>query len=183
MVRKQDEIQTGSVQNAEKKQGGQQKPEQQLRNRVNHQGYNQSQRGQNQSYHQSGGQAAGVQIINHKDNTGNNQNQSGQSGQVANQGHNQSQTRNNLQGLKNPAERHEGHPREGVQNRGYYREKNRDNDRENIRQYAGAASPGGKYGNILRNRAEETIDDIKEDITRLEKEIELEIKEIKSLKL
>jgi len=32
-------------------------------------------------------------------------------------------------------------------------------------------------------RAEETIDDIKVDITRIEKEIQLEIKEIRSLKL
>jgi len=32
-------------------------------------------------------------------------------------------------------------------------------------------------------REEETINDIKEDIARLEKEIELEIKEIKSIKL
>jgi hypothetical protein len=35
---------------------------------------------------------------------------------------------------------------------------------------------------MKRNRAEETIDDIKHDILRLEKEIELEIREIRSLK-
>jgi hypothetical protein len=55
-------------------------------------------------------------------------------------------------------ERHEGHGR-------YYRDRN--NDR------VGA----------LRNRADETIDDIKEDIIRIEKEIDLEIKEIRSMKL
>jgi hypothetical protein len=34
-----------------------------------------------------------------------------------------------------------------------------------------------------RIRTEETVDDIKEDIARIEKEIDLEIKEIRSLKL
>ena len=34
-----------------------------------------------------------------------------------------------------------------------------------------------------RIKVEETVDDIKADITRLEKEIDLEIKEIKSLRL
>ena len=38
-----------------------------------------------------------------------------------------------------------------------------------------------KYNN--RAKAEETVEDIREDIARIEKEIELEIKEIRSLKL
>jgi len=38
-----------------------------------------------------------------------------------------------------------------------------------------------KYNN--RVKAEETVEDIREDIARIEKEIELEIKEIRSLKL
>ena len=38
-----------------------------------------------------------------------------------------------------------------------------------------------KYNN--RVKTEETVDDIREDIARIEKEIDLEIKEIRSLKL
>jgi len=38
-----------------------------------------------------------------------------------------------------------------------------------------------KYNN--RVKADETVDDIREDIARIEKEIDLEIKEIRSLKL
>lgn len=37
--------------------------------------------------------------------------------------------------------------------------------------------------NMMKYRAEETVDDIREDIARLEKEIDLEIKEIRSMKL
>ncbi|HEX9058668.1 MAG TPA: hypothetical protein VF941_00650 [Clostridia bacterium] len=37
--------------------------------------------------------------------------------------------------------------------------------------------------NSIKNRADDSIEDIKADITRIEKEIELEIKEIKSLRL
>jgi hypothetical protein len=42
---------------------------------------------------------------------------------------------------------------------------------------------GGQHQARIRKPAEETIDDIKGDITRLEKEIQLEILEIKGLKL
>lgn len=184
MVRKQDENQAGSGQSAERTQGGQQKPEQQLRNRVNNPGYNQNQRGQNQSHQQSGGQVIGVQGSSHKDGQGHNQSQPVQGGQGLNQSHSQSQPRNAALGTRSQPDRHDGHPRENSQNRGYYRDRNREGDRDTQpRQYAAASSSGGRYGNSLRNRAEETIEDIKEDIIRLEKEIELEIKEIKSLKL
>lgn len=57
------------------------------------------------------------------------------------------------------------------------REEKRDRGREK-RQYSRI---GSNYSQ--RNAANETIDDIKEDIVRIEKEIRLEIKEIKSLKL
>lgn len=70
----------------------------------------------------------------------------------------QSQPRNANTAPRTGSERHEGHGR-------YYRD--RSNDRIGT----------------LRNRADETIDDIKEDIVRLEKEIDLEIKEIRSMKL
>jgi len=41
----------------------------------------------------------------------------------------------------------------------------------------------GMTKNNTRFRAEETVDDIREDIARLEKEIHMEIKEIRSMKL
>jgi hypothetical protein len=91
------------------------------------------------------------------------------------QNNNQYQNRSNEQGGKERGDRPEGgRPRDGGQNRGYYRD--RDNQPRQHQQ-----SSGPRFN--TRNRAEETIDDIKEDITRIEKEIELEIKEIRSLKL
>lgn len=50
----------------------------------------------------------------------------------------------------------------------------RQNNQQN---YSGAIKNTTKY------RAEETVDDIREDIARLEKEIHMEIKEIRSMKL
>ena len=82
------------------------------------------------------------------------------------------------------AKQHEQHGRESGQQRGYYRdrEKPRDSERDvQPRQHSGAQQ--GRYGNNQRSRAEETIDDIKQDIIRLEKEIDLEIMEIRSMKL
>ena len=70
----------------------------------------------------------------------------------------QSQPRNVSQASRTMPEKHEGHGR-------YYRDRNND-----------------RFSSV-RNRADETIDDIKEDIVRLEKEIDLEIKEIRSMKL
>jgi len=64
-----------------------------------------------------------------------------------------------------------GSMRENMVNKGSFRARNRNK-----------TAGSGRYGNS-RNRAEETIEDIKRDIMRIEKEIELEIKEIRSLKL
>lgn len=59
--------------------------------------------------------------------------------------------------------------------------------RENRENREGSVRFGHHNQNVIarhqRIKVEETIDDIKEDITRIEKEINLEIKEIKSLKL
>jgi len=68
--------------------------------------------------------------------------------------------------------------RENVQQRSFYRDRDKDTQ---LRQHSAAS--GTRYGSVIRNKAEETIEDIKLDIIRLEKEIELEIKEIRSLKL
>ena len=186
MVGKKDENQTEGSQGAEKSQGGQQKPEQQVRNRVNNQGNNQNQRGHSPFRQQGGAQADKVQSPNRRDGQNPNQSHTNQGGQ-ANPGNSQvSQPRNNTQGVRNQPDRHDEQTRENGQNRGYYRDRNktRDNERDCVpRQHVGSTPSGGRYGNSLRNRAEETIDDIKEDISRIEKEIELEIKEIKSLKL
>lgn len=53
--------------------------------------------------------------------------------------------------------------------------------RDNQRQHS--SSQGQYQRNAGRSRTEETIEDIVMDISRIEKEIELEIKEIKSLRL
>ena len=82
--------------------------------------------------------------------------------------------------MRNQTERQEG----AGPNRRYHErnERNREAGRNSQqRQHSGAS--GGRFGGAVKNRAEETIDDIKEDIVRLEKEIKLEINEIKSLKL
>lgn len=50
------------------------------------------------------------------------------------------------------------------------------------RQNYQAGQPGGTKSS-LKYKSEETIDDIREDIARIEKEIHMEIKEIRSLKL
>lgn len=61
---------------------------------------------------------------------------------------------------------------------GNYRSYNRDNYQRQGHPYQNS---GPRYNQ--RIRADETIDDIKMDISRIEKEIELELKEIKSLRL
>lgn len=101
------------------------------------------------------------------------QNQRGQSS------HQQGGTQSDgAKGYRDAQGRSNGQSMKGQQER-YYREKNRESDRDNHHK----GSSGSRFVNIIKNRAEETIDDIKEDILRLEKEIELEIKEIRSLKL
>ena len=91
--------------------------------------------------------------------------------------HSQAQNKNYNQNVKGAHNQQNVlHGREGNPNRNVYRE------RENQpRQYSNSISSSSKYS--YRNRAEETIDDIKEDILRIEKEIDMEIKEIKNLKL
>ncbi len=182
MIKKQDENQAGGKQSTERPQERQQKPEQQIRNRANNHRPNSNQRVQNQPRHQGSEQNVGGQTSNSKDGQARSAAQSKQGGNGTNKVNNQSQTRSAVKGMRNQNDRHDGHFREGSQSRGYYRDKSGNNDRDSQpRQYAGSSS--SKYGSSLRNRAEETIDDIKEDIVRLEKEINLEIKEIKSLKL
>ena len=66
--------------------------------------------------------------------------------------------------------------REISPNRTPYRE--RDNQH---RPYSNSNSIASRFSS--RNRSEETIEDIKAEIIRIEKEIDLEIKEIKSMKL
>lgn len=119
-------------------------------------------RNQGQYQNQNGGQRQNqaVQNVNHGQNP---------------QNSNQPQNKNNDPAVKAQNDRPEGgRPREGGQNRGYYR----DNQQ---RPHTSSQPSGPRYSS--RNRVEETIDDIKEDIIRIEKEIEMEIKEIKSLKL
>ena len=197
MVKRQDETQNGVRESTEKTQNIQPKveykrPEQQIRNRVNSQGYHQNQRVQNQLHQKNSVPVTGEQVSSSKEGQGTNQSRLVQVVQNPIQGHNQPQFRNNTQGPRNLTNHHEGspreanpreaNPREAGQNKGFYRDRSKDSERDTQpRQYS--SPPGGRYGNSLRNKPEETIEDIKEDIVRLEKEIELEIKDIKSLKL
>jgi len=191
MVKKQDEIQDDSRQGAEKIQNAQQrvehrKPEQQQRNRVNSQGYHQNQRGQNQ-FHQKNSapvavSAAAEQASGSREGQPVSQNHPIQAVQNASQSHNPAQPRSGAPNPRNLTNHHENNPREAGQGKGYYRDRNKDTERDSQpRQHP--LPTGGRYSPNLRNKPEESIDDIKEDIVRLEKEIELEIKDIKSLKL
>lgn len=152
--------------NTEKNQGGQQKSEQ-PRTRSNYYRYNQGQRNHNQNRTQNSAKSPDAQ------NPGTAQNNHFHSGSKnlnrGSKAHDQQARENGQQ------------PRESGQQRSYYRDRVRDNDKD-VQPRQHTAASAGRYG-ALRNRAEETIDDIKLDIIRLEKEIELEIKEIKSLKL
>lgn len=86
--------------------------------------------------------------------------------------HEQNPSRDAAQPRENNQGRDNHHPKES----GQQRYSHRDNQhRQN--------SSGHSYSRYGRTRAEETVDDIKLDISRLEKEIDLEIKEIKSLRL
>lgn len=173
MVGKNNINQTGNNVNTEKSEPGQQKSEQPQRNRSNYQRYNQGQRTQNQNRPQNSTPNS-TQNSDAHDTA--NKEPKGQSRKAAQNSHFQPGPRNNNRGART----NETQPRENGQQRGYYRDRVRDNDRDSQpRQH----SASGRYGNITRNRAEETIDDIKLDIVRIEKEIDLEIKEIRSLKL
>ncbi len=107
-----------------------------------------------------------------------------------NQARDNSQTRENSEPRENPREnnqsketqRDNSQPRDNGQqrereHRGYYRD-------NASRQTQGQGHSGQTYQRYQsRVRAEETTEDIKADIVRIEKEIELEIKEIKTMRL
>jgi len=160
---------SNSVSN-EKNQGGRQRSEQSPRNRSNYK-YNQGRRQSNQNRQQRNTQAAGSGSTNREDSI---QDQSA----VQSNRHQPAD-----KGNSNTSKVRERDSRDNTQSRGYYRNKNKDNSRGNDNPQRQHSSSGRYGGNNHRSRAEETIDDIKEDIVRIEKEIELEIKEIRSLKL
>jgi hypothetical protein len=209
MVR--NENQAEGVQNADKPQGSQQRPEKQRpeqqkpeyqgRNRNNNQGGGQGQnhggiqgnpqvqRVQNQPRQQGVNPSNIAQGQSRREghilNQSQNQNKSDQGSQAVSQTvsqvqHTQTQPRNNPQNQRSQPERHDGFQKEGGQNKGFYR--SRESERDSQPRQRTVQPSGSRYSGP-RIRAEETIDDIKEDIIRLEKEIELEMKEIKSLKL
>ncbi|MGE5613951.1 MAG: hypothetical protein ACM3XR_06045 [Bacillota bacterium] len=99
-----------------------------------------------------------------------------QHGRIANYQNNNRIQRSESQNIQKKA--FELHSRDSGQQRGYSREKGRET--ESQPRHSGYS---GRHQGNYKNRSEETIDDIKQDIIRLEKEIELEIKEIRSLKL
>lgn len=114
-----------------------------------------------------------------------NNNQGGQAGQ-------QSQSNPNPQSSA-PQNNSSGRGPRGPQEQGVRRDnphfKNYNRDNRDNREYrdggqrSGYQSQGGGIRYPHKPRAEETIDDIKSDIVRIEKEIQLEIKEIRSMKL
>lgn len=77
------------------------------------------------------------------------------------------------------------------QERGSFRENNQSNQSNQSKNFhRDNNAPRQNFSNqnsppryINRIRAEETVEDIRRDISRIEKEIELEIKEIKSLRM
>lgn len=77
------------------------------------------------------------------------------------------------QGAQKNSKSHDSYNRENSRQRGYYRDKGKGADRDH-QKYSGR--------HTHKSREEETIEDIKRDIERIEKEIELEIKEIRSMK-
>ena len=79
-------------------------------------------------------------------------------------------------GQKNAHE--QGAYRENAQNRNF----SRDNTAGNPARYNKNAQHAPAK-NFVRVKAEETVEDIKRDIQRIEKEIQLELKEIRGLKL
>lgn len=190
MVKKQDEIQDGNRQEAEKIQNAHQKAEHRKpelqRNRGNSQGYNQNQHGQNQ-FRQKNNVPAAVPVAaepasGSREGQATSQSHPVQASQNASQSHSPVQPRSNVPNPRNLTNHHENNPRESGQGKSYYRDRNKDTERDSQpRQYPSAS--GARYSPGFRNKPEETIDDIKQDIIRLEKEIDLEIKDIKSMKL
>jgi len=79
------------------------------------------------------------------------------------------------QGPQKSAKGHDSYSRDNSRQRGYYRDRGKGGDRDHQKH-------SGRHGNTHKGREEETIEDIRRDIERIEKEIELEIKEIRSMK-
>jgi len=158
MVRNRNENQAETGSNAEKAQSTQMR-DNQSRSRGNHQSFNS--RNQYQTRQQNSSRNGDVQ---NKDAASQSFNAS-----AGSQSQFQTSQRSNTHGSRN----FEGHSSQ----RGY-RDRSRDTDKE-LKHYA---QPYGKHGGTQKSRAEETIEDIKQDIIRIEKEIALEIKEIRSLK-
>lgn len=180
MVRKNYNNQSGGNQGKSRRE--QQKPEHQTQSRANNQSYSQNRRSQNQARQPGGVQNNGAHVSSNKEATAQSQNTgrntSAQGGQGLGQGRRQPYQRNSYRGAKT----NEQQTGEGAQTKGYYRDRAKSSERDKPPRHYPAAS-AGRYGSNQRNKGEETIDDIKRDIVRLEKEIELEIKEIRSLKL
>ena len=76
----------------------------------------------------------------------------------------------------------DGAPKEGAQREAAHRDNQRSAPREFSREGGGRHNNQSRYNN-QKIKVDETIEEIKIDISRIEKEIGLEIKEIKSCRL
>ena len=164
MARRQDGTQADNKRNDDKftdrQQKSERKQDQMTRGRANN--YRQNQRGQKQ-FNKKNNTAEGQAGSNSRDIRDINQDQSEHSSPSFNSTHSQPQYKSAANVSRRHSERYDGSSKDTGS--GKYNNRNR------------------RYGNSLRNKPEETIEDIKDDIVRLEKEIELEIKDIRSLKL
>lgn len=158
MVRNRNENQAETGANVEKSPGTQLR-ENQSRSRGNHQSFNP--RSQYQPRQQNGGRS------------GDTQNRDASSQSISASSTSQGQLQTPQRSSSHGSRTYEGHNAQ----RGY-RDRIRDADKDQ-KHYAQSYA---KHTGTQKSRAEETIDDIKQDIIRIEKEIELEIKEIRSLK-
>lgn len=172
MVRKHYENQNGSGSYSQKNPNRRRKSEQHGRN-TNYQNNNMNQKPEAQNLQQNVIQGTNVQDRARSEVNSHDQNfpQHAQ----GNTGHGSGRTKAGLRGVK----AYEPRSRDSGQQRGYSRDRNREMSSQRPKH----SRFSGRYPGIYRNRPEETIEDIKQDIIRLEKEIDLEIKEIKSLKL
>jgi len=92
---------------------------------------------------------------------------------------------NGHQPQQNRPWKNEGYRRDGQGYKSYNRD-NRENreGRENVHIREGGPRPGfSQTANSRKIKTEETIDDIRLDISRIEKEIDLEIKQIATMRL
>lgn len=98
-------------------------------------------------------------------------------GNYSGQGRRESQWRKEGQEQQAPGREQVQARERGNGARNYHRESSSSASRDNLPRTGNSSRYGSK------SRAAETIDDIKIDIARIEKEIELEIKEIRSMRL